>query len=170
MESVSPASGEVILVNAEDKTPAFNAVVKYSLDSLPAGDIVLQLFDQSGTLLATSTPVAVKEGSGTAGRATGCQGPNIANGCLTLPPTGYDKAESVTLAALLRDSKGNPLAQSSPRITYRIVTPKVTLTLGSLPPFGEGAGTFTPAPADTTIEGGSSIEYIDQCRRYPGVL
>ena len=137
-----PEPGDVIIANDENKTPAFSAAVKYSLAGASSGRIVLQLYDPAGKAFATGPPITAAPGQ--------------AVQTVQLPSSVYSsEVTSVSLVARLEDSGGKLLAQSSPPVVYNIVSPKITLTLGSQPI----NGSFTPAPADTIMAGGSQIQY-----------
>ena len=140
--SVFPASGEVILDNAQRRLPAFFAVAAYSLNSKSAGRIQLRVNSNSGPALS------VNGGSGIVGSVYGCAGVDKSQ-CLYVPASQYPfGAASVTLTAFLYDTSGNLLAQSA-GVAYPIVKPQIGLALGGI----SASGAFEPVnPA--AIEGG----------------
>ena len=167
---VFPAAGEIILANGDNKTTPFFALAKYSLNSQQAGKVLLQVFDQSGKYLTQGPPVLATPGTQIAGSSLNCVGPNMAGYCLYAPAASYpDGTTAVSLVAFLEDSNGKVLAKSD-AISYPVTLPTATLTLGSQPLNQP----FTPAPANTVVEGGSTFEYsvdstaLQASYNYPG--
>jgi hypothetical protein len=169
-QSVFPAPGDILLANDQKAFPPFFAIAKSTLNSKPAGKVVLQVRDgQSGNPLQEGPPVLTTPGDQLLGGT--CVGPDHTGNCLFSPIGSYsDQTSSVNLVAVLKDSNGNRLVESNP-ITYPIIVPNINLTLGSQPI----NGSFTPAPASVALEGGSQIEYsvdfatIQAQYDYPGI-